>query len=114
MTSTRPPSSRVTDEQLAQIVRRLVAALAPRGVYAFGSHVYGTPTPDSDIDVLVAVDDTELAREDQDERGYRALRGLFLPIELHIVGLRQFERRAATPSSFEHEVRTKGRLLYAA
>jgi uncharacterized protein len=114
MDSTGPASSRVTDEQFAQISRRLVDALAPRAVYVFGSHVYGTPTADSDIDVLVAVDDAELAREDQDERGYRALRGLFLPIELHIVGLQQFKQRAVVPASLEHEVCTKGRLLYAA
>ena len=114
MSSAVPGVARVTDEQFAQIARRLVATLAPREVYAFGSHVYGIPTADSDIDVLVAVDDAELAREDQDERGYRALRGLFLPIELHIVGLQQFKQRAVVPASLEHEVSTKGRLLYAA
>jgi predicted nucleotidyltransferase len=80
----------------------------------FGSHAYGTPDADSDVDLLVAVNDAELVQEDQDERGYRALRGLFLPIELHIVGQQQFEHRAAMPVTFEHEVSTKGRLLYAA
>ena len=109
-----PKSSRVSDEQLARIAKGLAEALSPCAIYLFGSQVYGTPGPDSDVDILVAVDDAELAREDHDERGYRALRGLFLPIELHIVGWQQFQRRAATPNSFEHEVRTKGRLLYAA
>ena len=108
------PANVLTEETLAEITRRLVAALSPRAIYLFGSHLYGTPHADSDVDLLVAVSEAELAQDDLDERGYRALRGLFLPIELHIVGRRQFERRAATPASFEHEVSTKGRLLYAA
>jgi predicted nucleotidyltransferase len=108
------PLRPLTDETLGEITRRLVAALAPTAIYLFGSYAYGTPHADSDVDLLVAVNDAELALEDQDERGYRALRGLFLAIELHIVGRRQFERRAAVPASFEHEICTKGRLLYAA
>ena len=114
MSAAPPGIGPLTQEALAEIVRRLVAALAPRTIYLFGSHLDGTTHGDSDVDLLVAVDDTELAREDQDERGYRALRGMFLPIELHIVGYEQFERRAAASVSFEHEVRTKGRLLYGA
>ncbi|MEW6249623.1 MAG: nucleotidyltransferase domain-containing protein [Planctomycetota bacterium] len=111
----KPATARgLDDATLAEIVSRLTSALAPRAIYLFGSHAYGTPTPDSDVDLMIAVDEAELARDDTDERGYRALRGLFLPIELHIVGMQQFQRRAAVPASFEHEVRTKGKLLYAA
>jgi len=104
----------IPEDKLVTIVSRLVDAVSPRQVYLFGSHAYGTPHADSDVDILVTVDDELLEREDQDERGYRSLRGLFLPIELHFLGQRQFERRANISGSFEHEVRVKGRLLYAA
>lgn len=114
MSSIVDPSRRLTEKQIAEVVRRLVTELGPRAVYLFGSHVRGTPHADSDVDVLVTVDDELLEREDQDERGYRCLRGLFLPIELHFLGQQRFERRAGVPGSFEHEVREKGRLLYAA
>ena len=106
--------SRVADEQLADIVRRLVAALSPRAVYLFGSHACGTPGPDSDIDIYITLEDALLERDDCDERAYACLRGLFLPIELHIEGADAFERRSSVVGSVEHDVRTQGRLLYAA
>lgn len=107
-------SHRLNQQQLGEIVRRLVEALSPRRIYLFGSQLYGEPTRDSDVDLLILLDDDELLSEDQDERGYRCLRGLFLPIELHFHGERQFERRATVACGFEHEVISKGRLLYAA
>lgn len=107
-------SGRLNQEQLDEIVRRLVNALAPRRIYLFGSHAYGQPHADSDLDFLILVGDEELARDDQDQRGYHALRGLFLPIELHIRGLHDFQRWAGVPLSFESEVLSKGRLVYGA
>jgi Nucleotidyltransferase domain len=43
----------VTEEILAEIVRRLVAALNPEKIILFGSYVYGFPSGDSDVDLLV-------------------------------------------------------------
>ena len=59
----------LSEEVLAEIVRRLTAALSPRAIYLFGSHAYGTPHANSDVDLLLAVNDGELSEEDQDERG---------------------------------------------
>ena len=114
MNSPNAATDRITQAQLDDIVRRLVEALSPRRIYLFGSQLYGEPTRDSDVDLLILLDDDELLSEDQDERGYRCLRGLFLPFELHFHGERQFERRATVACGFEHEVISKGRLLYAA
>lgn len=43
----------VTEEILAETVRRLVAALNPEKIILFGSYVYGFPSGDSDVDLLV-------------------------------------------------------------
>ena len=107
-------SQRLNPQQLAEIVRRLVEALSPRRIYLFGSQLYGEPTPDSDVDLMILLRDEEFSSEDQDQRGYRCLRGMFLPIELHFHGEREFERRATVANGFEHEVISKGLLVYAA
>jgi uncharacterized protein len=108
-----PTSERVHGEVLSGIVRRLVDALAPRAIYLFGSHAYGTPTRDSDIDLLIVLDEigsiTDVAR-----RGYGALFGLGLPIELHFVTGEKLERYAGVVGSFHREVKTRGRIVYAA
>src|ERR687888_364046 len=46
----------VTQEVLAEIVRRIVAALHPDKIILFGSYVYGTPSGDSDVDLLIILE----------------------------------------------------------
>ena len=43
----------VTEVQLKQIVERIVAGYQPDRIILFGSYAYGTPTEDSDVDLLV-------------------------------------------------------------
>jgi predicted nucleotidyltransferase len=50
----QPPGfAPVTEEALQEIVHRLVTGLHPHKIVLFGSYVYGTPTADSDVDLLV-------------------------------------------------------------
>lgn len=105
---------RASEEQLHELVRRLATSLAPQQIYAFGSHVYGTPTAASDVDVLIVVEDASALDVGALKRVHEALAGLFLPIELHSRSQQNFERRKAIRATLEHEVATKGRLLYAA
>ena len=43
----------VSDELLHEMTRRLVAEFQPEQVILFGSHAWGTPNEDSDVDLLV-------------------------------------------------------------
>ena len=110
------PAERSTplhQDRLAEFVRRLVAALSPRTIYLFGSQLYGTPTRDSDIDIMVIVDD-EPATIEHHRQGYACLRGLGLPVELHINSRSRHERFADVIGSLQHEIHRKGKLIYAA
>ena len=46
----------VTADQIIALVGAIVAADAPEAVVLFGSYAYGTPTDDSDVDLLVVRD----------------------------------------------------------
>lgn len=113
MKPTAGTSTGLSEEQLAEIVRRLVEALAPRGIYLFGSQLYGTPTRDSDIDIMVIVDDPTPGVE-LHQRGYECLRGLRLPIELHFCGSERFQTWGQVVGTLQREIQRKGRSLYAA
>ena len=41
------------NEILLEVTQRIVSTLNPEKIYLFGSHAWGTATPDSDIDLLV-------------------------------------------------------------
>jgi predicted nucleotidyltransferase len=104
---------RVTDEQISEMVRLLVAEFSPHAVYLFGWHVYGALHRDSDVDVMVIVESPRESFVDLYQRGQRRLLELSLPVELHFSSLERFNRFAPVFGSLQHEVRTKGLLLYA-
>jgi uncharacterized protein len=104
----------VTDEQLAVIANRLVAALTPRAIYLFGSQAYGSPTQDSDVDLLVVLNGPVPPVSVCYGRGHASLRGLCLPVELHFASAAGFETRRQAVGSLEAEAAQKGRLLYEA
>jgi len=100
-------------EQLDEITRRLVAALDPVRVILYGSHAYGRTGPDSDVDILVVVRDSDESPYDRDAGAYRALKGIGVPIEIQVYTESEFRRGLAVPLSLERAAQEKGRLLYA-
>ena len=43
----------MTAELLQEIIQRIVSGAAPHKIILFGSYAYGTPSQDSDLDLLV-------------------------------------------------------------
>ncbi len=44
---------------LEEAVERLKAEFQPEEIYLFGSHAWGTPDDDSDVDLMVIVPDSD-------------------------------------------------------
>lgn len=97
---------------LKEAVRRIVAVLQPEVIYLYGSHAYGQPHEDSDVDLLIVVGDSSPLPRKSAIEAYSALRGPFLPVEVKVVTRAEFERRAEWLSSIERVVRRKGKVLY--
>ena len=97
---------------LREAIQRLVAALQPERIYLYGSHAYGQPHGDSDVDLLIVVNQSSLPPHKKTIQAYHALRGLFLPVEIKVVTQDEFQRRAQWLSSIERVVATKGQVLY--
>ncbi|MCL5961764.1 MAG: nucleotidyltransferase domain-containing protein [Chloroflexi bacterium] len=106
--------TRVEDQKLAEIVRRLVDALRPDRIYLFGSQARGQATDESDYDILVVV--REVAREPYllERQAYRSLLGLGTPVDVVVMSRDYFERRRGVVASLPATVEREGKLLYAA
>ena len=91
-----------------------VDALNPISVYLFGSYAYGTPTPDSDLDFYIVVDDSHVDTLEAMTRAYSACSEIKKhPVDI-LVGTRsRFEARRQRPT-LENEVYHRGVLLYGA
>lgn len=100
--------------KLEEAVARLVAAMRPERIYLYGSHAYGRPSEDSDVDLLVVLPESALPPHRRAAEAYRALRGLLLPAEIKVVTRQEFDRRAAWFSTVEKVAQEKGQVLYEA
>jgi predicted nucleotidyltransferase len=99
---------------LNETVRRIVTTFDPIVIYLYGSHAYGQPRQDSDIDLFVVVNDSTLLPHQRAVAAYRALRGLFAPVEIKVATRAEFEQRVRWQSSIEKTVQEKGKVLYGA
>ena len=103
----------VTPEKIAEAVRRIVATAHPVRVILFGSQTRGDADRDSDVDLLVVERDVA-DRYGEIVRLRRVLRGLILPVDILVIGARDFEEWADTPGSVYRTARREGKVLYEA
>ena len=108
----QPPGfAPVTEEVLQAMVHRLVTGLHPHKIILFGSYVYGTPTADSDVDLLVILD--TLARPvDRYLRISRLLRPRPFPLDLLVKTPEEIAQALERNDAFMREIIAQGRVLY--
>jgi predicted nucleotidyltransferase len=102
----------VTEEILAEIVRRLIAVLDPQKIILFGSYVYGSPSRDSDVDLLVIMR-TTAQPVDRYVAVSRALRPRPFPLDILVKTPEEIAAALAKGDGFIQEIVTRGRVLYA-
>ena len=102
----------LSPELLQEIVRRLVDEFHPERIILFGSHVWGTPSQDSDIDLLIVVPASPLPPARRAARAHRVLRGLGIPKDVLVRTHEEIERYRLVPTSLEAEILERGRTLY--
>jgi predicted nucleotidyltransferase len=103
-----------TGELVERIVSRLVAALSPREIYLFGSQARGEAGAHSDLDFLIVVDDDAGDPHDLAGRGWLALKGLKVPVDLVVLHQREMDKWSPVRFSLPHTVKQRGKLVHAA
>ncbi|RNC66340.1 MAG: nucleotidyltransferase domain-containing protein [Desulfuromonadales bacterium] len=99
---------------LDEITKRLVAELRPEKVILFGSHAWGTPTPESDLDLFVIVSESELRPARRAYFAYRCLEGLTprMATDILVRTREEVDRYKDVYASLECQVLEKGKVLY--
>lgn len=102
----------ISDELLQEITRRLVAEFEPEQVILFGSHAWGAPDEDSDVDLLVITADSQEKPAERATRAYRSLRGLMVPTDIMVKTRAEVNRYRHVRASLENETMERGKVLY--
>lgn len=100
------------NQTIQEITRRLVAEFAPEKIVLFGSHAWGHPDENSDLDLLVVVPESDQPAPRRAARAYRCLREVPIPLDILVKTREEVERTRHVPASLIHEVLERGRLLY--
>src|SRR5438309_4172290 len=99
----------VSNDLLAEMTRRLVAEFQPEQIILFGSHAYGTPNEDSDVDLLVIMPTwSQLSKAVQICTKLDAP----FPLDLIVRTPSNLGWRLAERESFHTEIITRGKVLY--
>ena len=101
------------DESLIQTAtQRLVAEFQPEQIWLFGSHAWGTPDEDSDVDLMVIVPFSDERSIKRMQRAHCCLRGIGFAKDVLVPTRAQVDRYKHLRASLFHQVLAKGRKLY--
>jgi len=102
------------DQELAEIVRHLIAAYRPERIYLFGSKARGDSGGDSDYDLMVVTSDSASPERKRSRLAYKVLRGTGTAADVLVWSRKAFESRLHLRASLPHTVVSEGTLLYEA
>ena len=97
---------------LETAVERLKAEFQPEEIYLFGSHAWGVPTDDSDVDLMVIVPDNDERSIKRMQRAQHCLGDLDMSKDVLVPTRSQVNRYKHLRASLFHQVLAKGRKLY--
>lgn len=108
--SFRSPARR--EQFIQQLCQRIADRFSPEKIILFGSHAYGQPTVESDVDLLVVME-FEGSPLQQAIKISREL-GLVTPLDLLVRTPAQVEERLRLEDPFMREIVQRGKVLYEA
>ena len=102
----------ITPSQIHQVSNEIARRFQPERIILFGSYAYGTPTEDSDVDLLVIMpyQGRPIAKAIEVRQAVRA----GFPMDLLVYTPEYIQKRIAMEDFFIIEITQKGEVLYAA
>lgn len=100
----------ITAAQIQRVSDEIARKFQPERIILFGSYAYGTPSEDSDVDLLVVMPLPNKGRG----RGYdiRQHLDVTFPMDLLIYDPDYLQQRIALEDYFVREITEKGEVLY--
>ncbi len=102
---------RIPAREIRAVVKKIADRFQPEKVILFGSYAYGTPKPESDVDLLVVME-TKLRERQQRLEISRAISPRPFPMDILVRTPSDLEHRLALGDFFLREITTSGKILY--
>ena len=93
------------------VADKIARRFQPEQIVLFGSYAYGTPRPESDVDLLIIMDSPLRSRQQRLEIS-RALSPRPFPLDIVVRTPEEIKDRLALGDPFVHEITTRGKVVY--
>jgi predicted nucleotidyltransferase len=101
----------ITQEQINQVVKTIIAGYHPKKIILFGSYAQGNPSRESDIDLLVIKDDN-VPKIQRNRTVRRLLKDFSLPVDVIVKSSQEFEMFKDIIGTVVYAANKYGRVLY--
>lgn len=101
----------ITNELIQEIKNRIVSAVHPEKIVLFGSYAYGTPTKDSDLDLLVIMPSDEPMHK-RVLQIRKLLRDFRVPKDIIVYTPQEVEKWKNVTNAFITSIIKKGKVIY--
>ena len=102
----------ITPSQISKVSEEIARRFQPERIILFGSYAYGTPTEDSDVDLLVVMPLPDKGRGRASD--IRLHLDVTFPLDLVVCDPEYIKQRIALNDFFLREITERGRVLHAA
>ncbi len=103
----------IPKELIDEVIRRLIKTYNPEAIYIFGSYAWGTPTEDSDLDLLIIVDKSDDKSFKRPIAGYDALFGMGISKDIIVYTKKEFDQKSSDITTLAYKIKNDGELVYA-
>ncbi len=100
-------------KQIEEIIKRVVSNIKPEKIILFGSYAYGTPTEDSDLDLLVVIKSSEQPRYRRAREIRKHLWGVTdIPKDILVYTQKEIDEWKEVEEAFITSITKRGKVLY--
>lgn len=100
-----------TQEEIQKISNKIIDDYNPEKIILFGSYAWGTPGPDSDVDLFI-VKETDKNIFERNREVQRILFGSGMAIDILVYTPKQLAKREQMGDPFIDKIINKGKIIY--
>jgi len=98
---------------IEEVKKRLIKVYDPLTIYLFGSYAWGKPTEESDLDLLIVVEESGEKSYKRPVKGHHVLFGLCISKDIIVFTKDEFDEYSKDATRLCHKVKEDGEILYA-
>ena len=102
---------RITEQLIEEIKDRIVRAVQPENIIVFGSYAYGTPSKESDLDLLVIMPSDE-PMHSRVTKIRKLVRDIHIPKDIIVYTPQEVEKWKDASAAFITTIIRKGKVIY--